>query len=121
MLRVYGLVRIVSDLKVDVVGETKVCTFSVVMKERRKKRDTNEVLETPHFVQCTVWDKAVDVLVKHCKKGNRLMIEGVLRQETWEDKETKQKRQRHVVRISEFNLIDFNNKEETTNEESPVS
>jgi len=116
MLEVNGIVRIATDLKVEPVGQTKVCGFNVCVEQRRKNKTTGEVTKTPHFFHATVWDSAADVLVKNVKKGNRLFIRATLIEETWVDKTTQANKSRVILRVNDFQLIDFNeeNKTETS-------
>jgi single-strand DNA-binding protein len=43
------------------------------------------------------------------KKGRPLLVEGRLRQETWEDKQTKQKRSKIGVVLESFSFLDSGN------------
>lgn len=113
MLEFNGIVRIATDLKVEPVGETKVCSFNVCTEQRRKNKATGEVTKTPHFFHATVWDTAADVLVKNVRKGNRLFIRGTILEETWVDKTTQANKSRVVLRVGDFTLIDFNEENKT--------
>jgi len=49
------------------------------------------------FVDIEAWTRLAETAGKYLSKGSPVLIEGRLRQDTWEDKETKQKRSRIKV------------------------
>jgi len=67
-------------------------------KDGEKKSDTT-------FVDFTLFGKSAEVLAKYTQKGGPLMIEGRLRNDSWEDKTTGQKRSKLTVLVDNFILI----------------
>lgn len=104
MFKVFGLVRLVADPELKEVGTTCVATFRVVSNEVRKNQQTGEFTQTPHFFECKAWDTGARRLCEKAHKGDQIVIEGQLRQESWKDKEGNN-RQKAVVRVSEFSVI----------------
>lgn len=49
------------------------------------------------FVDVTVWDRQAENCCEYLAKGRPVLVEGRLRQDTWEDRETGKKRSRLVV------------------------
>lgn len=57
-------------------GETSVCNFSLAVGESK-----DEV----SFFEITCWGKIADNVDKYCFKGNRVLVNGRLKQDRWED------------------------------------
>lgn len=49
------------------------------------------------FVRTTIWDKTAEMVAKNFKKGDAIIIEGKLSQQTWEDKNGGGKREKTGV------------------------
>ena len=50
------------------------------------------------FIDIKVWGTAAENFAKLAKKGQEILIDGSIRQDNWEDKETGQKRSKLYVR-----------------------
>lgn len=75
-------------------------TLGIIEHVRKNKQTTTRV----SYFQFTVWDKAADLIVQYCKKGDRLFFEALARQERWE--KDGQKHSRIVFRITDFKFIE---------------
>mgnify|MGYP001478319043 CR=1 FL=1 len=60
--------------------------------------------KTPVFVDCTLWEKHADLADKYLNKGDGVTVKGVLKMDTWEDKNTGVKRNKLVVVCREIEL-----------------
>ena len=58
--------------------------------------------EEVSFVDCTAFGKQGEALAKYFTKGKQIIVEGRLRQDRWEDKETGQKRSKLAVVVNAF-------------------
>ena len=67
-----------------------VCDLGVAINERVKKG--TEWVEEPTFLDVTLWEKTAETAGQYLRKGSQVLIEGRLRQETWNDKNTGDKR-----------------------------
>jgi single-strand DNA-binding protein len=67
-----------------------------------------EKKEEVSFVDVDVWGRQAEVISQYMKKGRPLLIEGRLKQDTWEDKNTKQKQSKLKVVLEGFSFIDSN-------------
>ncbi|MGA3265302.1 MAG: single-stranded DNA-binding protein [Verrucomicrobiota bacterium] len=65
-----------------------------------------EKKEEVSFVDVDVWGRQAEVISQYMKKGRPLLIEGRLKQDTWEDKNTKQKQSKLKVVLEGFSFID---------------
>jgi single-strand DNA-binding protein len=59
------------------------------------------------FVDVESFGKQAETLGQYMKKGRPIMVEGRLKLDTWEDKQTNQKRSRMVVVLESFQFLDF--------------
>ncbi|MCD8561914.1 MAG: single-stranded DNA-binding protein, partial [Acholeplasmataceae bacterium] len=62
--------------------------------------------EETTFVDVDVFGKQAETLGQYLKKGRPIYIEGRLKLETWDDKQTGQKRSRLGVVLESFQFID---------------
>ena len=61
---------------------------------RNYKTDSGEKREEVTFVDVELWGRVAEIAGEYVKKGNPLYVEGRLKQESWEEKETGKKRTR---------------------------
>jgi len=64
---------------------------------RRWTSETGETKEEVTFVDVEAWSAQAENIAKYMKKGSPLLIEGRLRLDQWDDKQTGQKRSKLVV------------------------
>ena len=55
-------------------------------------KQTNSKKEEVTFVEVTLWGRTAEVAGEYLTKGKQVLIEGRLQMDSWEDRETKQKR-----------------------------
>ena len=70
---------------------TAVVDFSLAVQGMKKDDVT--------FVSCTAWDKTAETIAKYMKKGGELIIQGSLKNDTWEDRTTGKKQTRMKVKV----------------------
>jgi single-strand DNA-binding protein len=61
-----------------------------------------EKKESVTFIDCTAWSRTAEVIDEFFAKGDEILIEGRLEQESWIDKETQDKRSKLVVVVESF-------------------
>ena len=59
--------------------------------------DGGEKREETTFVDVTLWGRVAEIVGEHCKKGRPLFVDGRLQLDTWDDKQTGQKRSKLKV------------------------
>jgi single-strand DNA-binding protein len=59
------------------------------------------------FVDVRFWGAAAENFAKFVEKGQQVFIEGALRQDTWQDKETKQNRSRLFVKAERWQITQY--------------
>jgi single-strand DNA-binding protein len=67
---------------------------------------TGELKEEVTFVDVEAFGKQAETLGQYMKKGRPLMVEGRLRLDTWDDKQTNQKRSKLKVVLESFQFLD---------------
>jgi single-strand DNA-binding protein len=70
---------------------TPVCELGLAVNDRRKNPNGEWVEETT-FIDVTLWARQAEVAGEYLTKGSNVLIEGRLKFDQWEDKESGQKR-----------------------------
>jgi single-strand DNA-binding protein len=73
---------------------------------RTWKSESGENKEEVTFVDVDVWGRQAEVIAQYMRKGRPLLVEGRLRLDTWEDKNTHQKQSKLKVVLESFSFID---------------
>lgn len=58
------------------------------------------------FFDVTAWEKLGELVVQYLSKGRRVLVQGRLRQDSWDDKETGKKRSRVEVTATDVTFLD---------------
>ncbi len=69
------------------------------------RTETGENKEEVTFVDVEAWSQPAETIAKYMKKGSPLLIEGRLRLDQWDDKQTGQKRSKLVVVCENFRFV----------------
>jgi single-strand DNA-binding protein len=72
---------------------------------RTWKSETGENKEEVTFVDVEAWERQAEVIAQYFRKGQPILIEGRLKLDTWEDKNTHQKVSKLKVRLESFSFI----------------
>jgi single-strand DNA-binding protein len=81
-----------------------VCDLGVAVN-RAYTTDSGEKREEVTFVDVTLWGRTAEVASEYLKKGRPVFIEGRLQMDTWDDKQTGQKRTRLRVVAENMQLL----------------
>lgn len=82
----------------------QVCEISVALNEQwQDKDDTTQ--ERVTFVDVTCWDKLASIVAQHKRKGDAVLIEGILTTDKWQDKETGKNRTKLKVTARNVTFI----------------
>lgn len=89
----------------------KVAKFGFAVNNRRKNSQTGQWEDEPMFVDCEAFNRGefgtlANTIEQYCKKGSQILIEGKLHLDTWDDKTTGQKRQKHKIVVEVMQLLD---------------
>ena len=81
-----------------------VCDLGVAVN-RAYTTDSGEKREEVTFVDVTLWGRTAEVASEYLKKGRPVFVEGRLQMDTWDDKQTGQKRTRLRVVADNMQLL----------------
>jgi single-strand DNA-binding protein len=79
---------------------------------RTWKSETGESKEDVTFVDIDAFGKQAETIGQYLKKGRPVLVEGRLRLDQWDDKQTGQKRSRLGVVLENFQFLDSGNRAE---------
>ncbi len=86
-------------------GNNAVANFGIAVN-RTWKTPEGEKREEVTFVDCEAWGRTGEVMSQYLKKGRPVFIEGRLKLDTWEDKETHKKQSKLRVVVETFQFVD---------------
>ena len=86
---------------------TAVARFTLAVN-RTHTSETGEKKEEVSFIDVDAWGRQAEVVAQYLKKGRPFLVEGRLKQDTWEDKNTHQKQSKLKVVLESFCFIDGN-------------
>lgn len=72
---------------------------------RTWKSESGESKEEVTFVDIDAFGRQAEVISQYCKKGSPLLVEGRLRLDQWDDKQTGQKRSKLGVVVEGFQFL----------------
>jgi single-strand DNA-binding protein len=76
------------------------------------KNEAGETKEEVTFVDVDAFGRQAEVIGQYLKKGRPILVEGRLKLDTWDDKQTGQKRSRLGVVLESFTFLDSGNRTE---------
>jgi single-strand DNA-binding protein len=85
-------------------GGTPIANFSIALN-RKLKSEAGELREEVTFVEIEAWGKQAELCSKYLMKGSPAMIEGRLKLDQWEDKQTNEKRSRLKVVLENVQFL----------------
>lgn len=83
---------------------TPVAKFTLATNERFKDKDGNWQDRT-EWHNITAWQRTAEIVGEYCKKGSQVYIEGRLRTDSWEDKNTQEKKYRTEIVVNDLVLL----------------
>ena len=114
---------ILNDVKIigNLVGEpelrstpsgTQVANLSIGINETYRVDDEQRQITT--FVDAQVWGPSAENFGKLVRKGQEVFVEGALRQDHWEDKQTGQNRSKLYLKAERWQFTQYRRQEEST-------
>ena len=86
-------------------GGQTVAKFTIATDERYTDKN-GEKQERTEWHNIVAWGKLGEICGQYLKKGKLVYIEGSLRTDSWEDKETKQKKYRTEINANTMKMLD---------------
>ena len=81
-----------------------VANLSVAVSEKRANADGNSI-ENTVFIEVRAFNKAAENVCKYFQKGSPILVLGKLQQDSWEDKNTGQKRSKIFLLLERFEFM----------------
>jgi len=102
LLEINGVCRLSRNPEIRFLPGTEIAVaqFSVACSEKYKDK------EKTAFYDCKAWGKLAEICGEYLTKGSKVFIRGKLEQEQWEDKDSGQKRYKHVIRIDKLEFCE---------------
>jgi single-strand DNA-binding protein len=83
---------------------TALTKFSLAVN-RQWRTESGEQREDVTFVEVEAWRQTAETVGKYMRKGSPILIEGRLRLDQWDDKQTGQKRSKLMVVCDNFSFV----------------
>jgi single-strand DNA-binding protein len=102
-------------------SNTPVCEVGLAVNERTKG-DDGQWVDAPIFVDLTMWQKTAELANQYLTKGSPVLIEGRLKMDRWQDKQTGQNRTKLCVTVDKLVFIGGGqDKQQATPTQQPAS
>ena len=85
-------------------GGQQICAFGIAIN-RTYQTNRGETREDVCYVDVEAWGRTGEVVAQFCHKGSPLFVEGRLRYDQWDDRETGRKRSRLTVTAEGIQLL----------------
>lgn len=105
--RVFLLGNLTRDVELRAVGGggNQVANLGIAVN-RSYTTQSGEKREEVTFIDCEAWGKTAEIMAKYLGKGRPVFIEGRLKLDQWDDKETGKKQSKLRVVIENFQFVD---------------
>lgn len=100
-------------------SNTPVCKIGLA-SGRKYKNANGEQKEETLFVDAVIFGKGAEIFSQYMKKGSQVFIEGRLRLEQWDDKQSGQKRSKHSIVVENFQFLDGKGGAKKQDDEGPI-
>lgn len=60
---------------------------------------------TTTFIRCEAWEKTAEYIAERARKGGKVFVEGELKVDTWNDKETGKRREKMIVNVRSITVM----------------
>ncbi len=107
--RVQIIGRIVADAEFSYTDKrgAPLAKFSVAVNRTWTDRETNEPRSDAQYFDFKAWNEAAVKVHLHAPKGTVLRLQGELRNEKWEDRDTGQQRSRIFIHVRDSRNVDI--------------
>ena len=105
------------DIELRYVNNNTVVGSSGIAVNRRYTVN-GEKREDVCFVDITFFGKTAEIANQYLKKGSKILIEGRLQYDTWQDKNTGANRSKHSVVVENMKMLDSQNTQQNYTQNS---
>ena len=86
-------------------GGSAIAKFGLAVNRTWKDRNTGEKRDEVCYIDINIFGRSAEVANQHLAKGKRILVEGRLQFEQWQD-QTGQKRSKHSISAESFQFLD---------------
>ena len=109
-ITVFNKVILIGNLTRDVElrytqGGSAIAKFGLAVNRAWKDRNTGEKRDEVCYIDINIFGRSAEVANQHLAKGKRILVEGRLQFEQWQD-QTGQKRSKHSISAESFQFLD---------------
>src|SRR5262245_60253741 len=108
--RGHGIGRLTRDPESRTVGESTVCKVGLAFSKRKKNAPVDPATGFPvqetYFLDADIWNGLGETVQKYAKKGDRISVEGELRQDSWADKTSGELRTKFALTVTFVELVE---------------
>ena len=99
-------------------GGASVADAGLAVNDRRKQGD--DWVDETSFIDLTIWGRTAENAAEYLSKGSPILIEGRLKQDSWQN-EQGEKRTKLKVVVDRLQFLSNGNGEKTSQNKEPVS
>jgi len=104
------------ELKYTASGKP-VCQFGIAHNSKYKAGD-GTMKEDVLFLDCESWNATAENIAKFFAKGSKILVEGLLKMDTWKDKNDGTNRSKIKLKVERFHFVD--SKRDSNTEQAPM-
>ena len=102
--KVFMMGNLTRDPELRQAGGQQICGFGIALN-RTYQTARGETREDVCYVDVEAWGRTADIVSQYARKGSPLFVEGRLRYDQWDDRETGKKRSRLTVTAENVQLL----------------
>ena len=102
--KVFMMGNLTRDPELRQAGGQQICGFGIALN-RTYQTARGETREDVCYVDVEAWGRTADIVAQYARKGSPLFVEGRLRYDQWDDRETGKKRSRLTVTAENVQLL----------------
>jgi len=91
--------RLTADPEIRYTQAGKAIASFNLANGRRYKNQSSEYVEDTSFIGCTTFGQSAEFMGQYIRKGQAILVQGRLKQETWEDRQTGKKQSKTKVLV----------------------
>jgi single-strand DNA-binding protein len=92
--------RVGTDPEIRYFDSGKVKCRLTLAVNRATKRD-----DSPDWFELEIWDRTAEVASNYAKKGSLIGVQGSLKIDTWDDRNSGEKRSKPIIRVDKLDLL----------------
>jgi single-strand DNA-binding protein len=86
-----------------------ICNFSIANNRKWKDKNTGQQQEEVSFFRCAAFGRTAETISQYFRKGSAIVIEGRLKQDRWQDRDTGANRSEVKIDVTSFHFVGSKN------------